>query len=147
MELIELQDRFNEVNSYANIFRNAIESVDNKESPASFFERFPRGCCGDASDLLSKYLASKEIRVEYVWGINSNRASHAWLEYRGLVIDLTADQFPEINEKVIITKDKSWYSQFKNQTRSISNFEEFNNINETRLSALYSIILKKIQTI
>ena len=37
---------------------------------SSFFDRFPKGCCGDTSILLNKYLMEHNIRAEYVSGID-----------------------------------------------------------------------------
>ncbi|MFT8349294.1 transglutaminase domain-containing protein [Clostridium saccharoperbutylacetonicum] len=40
---------------------------------------FPRGCCGDASNLLAKFLRDNGIECEYVCGIKGQQ-SHVWLE-------------------------------------------------------------------
>jgi hypothetical protein len=75
-----------------------------------------------------------------VWGINNNGQSHAWLEYQGWILDITADQFEDINNKVMVTMDRTWHSQFKKQSREISNFKTFNNYIKNRLSVIYSNI-------
>ena len=82
-------------------FRKAIEIAYQKglffrEQP---FANFPRGCCGDTSDLLGEYLLEHGIRTKYVCGTYryddfDNIYSHAWLEINGrIVVDITADQF------------------------------------------------------
>jgi hypothetical protein len=38
--------------------------------------------------------------------------SHAWLECDGLIADITADQFEDVDEPVIVTRDRSWHAQF-----------------------------------
>ena len=43
--------------------------------------------------------------------------SHAWLEVGGFLIDITADQFCDRHEPVIVTLDRSWHDQFQSQTR------------------------------
>lgn len=40
--------------------------------------------------------------------------SHAWLELNGLYIDITADQFPQIDDDVIVTSKSLFHEQFKN---------------------------------
>lgn len=75
------------------------------------FYKFPRGCCGDASDLLAHYLLENEIQTWYVCGTHypsqgtaeeswEGIQSHAWLttadprrtkHYQ--IIDITGDQF------------------------------------------------------
>lgn len=104
---------------------------------------FPDGCCGDASELLSKFLEEHNIRVEYVSGWQGQQ-SHAWLEYEENVIDITAYQFKHINEKIIITKDKSWHSKFTNQERQYIDFETADAYNKERLRNLYKNITSKI---
>jgi hypothetical protein len=70
--------------------------------------------------------------------------SHAWLEYVEYIIDITADQFAEINDKVIVTTNKQWYAKFKFQSRSYRNFEKFNKLNRVRLDKLYKAIINRI---
>lgn len=38
--------------------------------------------------------------------------SHAWLEQDGLLVDITADQFDEIDEPVIVTTDSPWHRKW-----------------------------------
>jgi hypothetical protein len=67
----------------------------------SSFDRFPLGCCGDASDLLAQYLLDNGINTYYVCGnyyskdyITWNTQSHAWLMTEDrIIIDITGDQF------------------------------------------------------
>ena len=126
-------------------FRIAIENLtENDFGESSWFCRFPNGCCGDTAELLSKYLFENGIVVEYVNGVN-NLQWHAWLEYMGYIIDATADQFPEISDKVLITADKQWHSRFKRQTRQYIDSEIDNKLNMVRLSKLYNNITQKIQ--
>ena len=75
---------------------------------------FPRGSCGDASVLLGEYLHQTGYgQWDYVAGEREpDLHSHAWLEQDGLIVDITADQFSDINEPVIVTGDRSWHQQF-----------------------------------
>lgn len=125
-------------------FRAAIESMITEEfGESTWFSRFPNGCCGDTSELLAKYFDDNGIRVEYVWGMHGNQ-SHAWIEYNDYVVDITSDQFSDIDERVVIKKDKQWYSKFKRQSRRYSNFEVDNKLNKERLSKLYKNITVRI---
>lgn len=38
--------------------------------------------------------------------------THAWLEQDGLLVDITADQFAEVNEAVIVTSDSAWHQEW-----------------------------------
>ena len=42
---------------------------------------------------------------------------HFWLEQSGFIIDITADQFEDCAESVIVTANRSWHDQFVGQTR------------------------------
>lgn len=81
-------------------FRNAIECAkeNNEKDELHFFQRFPSGCCGDASDLLAQYLFDNGIKTFQVRGDcyepDGQLQSHAWLSTEdGIIIDITGDQF------------------------------------------------------
>ena len=38
-------------------------------------------------------------------------ATHAWIDQGGLIVDITADQFDDIDDAVIVTFDRSWYDR------------------------------------
>ena len=60
-------------------FRDAIECAkeNGERDNLHFFLKFPRGCCGDASDLLAKYLSKIELkRFKFVEIILSLLHSH-----------------------------------------------------------------------
>ena len=76
---------------------------------------FPKGSCGDASELLGQYLSDSGLGT---WGYRSGMQldpvfSHAWVERDGLIVDITADQFPDVSEPVLLTTDRTWhYARF-----------------------------------
>ena len=96
-----------------------------------YFADFPKGCCGATTNILGHILHSYDSSglFEYVCR-EDEKTTHAWLEYNGLVIDITADQFEECTEKVIVTSDKSFYNRFwidnlrKRIAESEMNYEE-----------------------
>lgn len=69
---------------------------------------FPRGACGHAAELLGRYLIQTfGIVPDYVNQTASDEIggwthSHAWLQWNGLTIDITGDQFGW--EPVIVTR-------------------------------------------
>ena len=101
-------------------FRKAIEScLNNKcfESGESMY-LFPRGCCGDCTELVGEYLINNNIEdLWYVCGTHYPKTkdeeanfqgiqSHAWISIghpsnsESLIMDITGDQFkhnPEYN--------------------------------------------------
>ena len=101
-------------------FRTAIEcSVDDLHSVS--LREFPRGSCGDVSDMLGVFLhRTLKIDCEYVSGWHEDQ-SHAWLEVDHRIVDITADQFKG-NEAVIVSADSSFHRMFKVEHRRIPDF-------------------------
>jgi hypothetical protein len=95
----------------ASDFRAAIERCPREGLPITF-ERFPHGSCGDAALLLAKYLErNAHTGFVYVLGMRDQR-SHAWLQRDDLVIDITADQFEDQDQPVIVARVSTWHSTF-----------------------------------
>jgi hypothetical protein len=51
------------------------------------------------------------------WNYKSGRLSgsgntHRWIERERLLVDITADQFPDVTESVIVPTDGSWHARF-----------------------------------
>jgi hypothetical protein len=110
------------VKKAAHVFRSTLDAADKSKLPVPF-QRFPRGSCGAASEVLGHYLrAMCEVELIYVCGNRGSPStgswlSHAWLENDGLIIDVTADQFDESLPRVVVTRDRSWHNQFIEQQR------------------------------
>jgi hypothetical protein len=92
-------------------------------------KNFPHGSCGDTSILLGQYLFDQSLGLwEYTGGQREpDLFSHALVEQGGLIVDITADQFDDVSEPVIVTRDRSWHGQFvfqepRNQAR-ISDYD------------------------
>lgn len=80
--------------------------------------------CKPASMLLGRYLIEEfDCRpIEFVsaqrWSESGGLArSHFWLEHQGVIVDITADQYPEIDQPVIVTTDRDWHDRFDHQSR------------------------------
>jgi hypothetical protein len=94
-----------ELKSGAAKFRLAIERCERRRLVRTF-QDFPTGSCGDAALLLRAFLQEQGLGTfAYILGwreTDRGWGSHAWLEAAGVIVDITADQFPEIDEKVIV---------------------------------------------
>jgi hypothetical protein len=83
-----------------------------------FFRNFPNGCCGNTSDLLGQILSNQGVvGLKYVYGMRG-KASHAWLELNGQIIDITSDQFEDGCGAVFFAPESEFHKSFKNQTKS-----------------------------
>jgi hypothetical protein len=103
-------------------FRTAIEQAD-KRAWSSLWWNFPNGCCNIASESFGRVLRSKlgiDVKVASgLWWDQPNlkelqlRQSHAWLEYEGLIIDVTGDQFNfEKQPAVLVTRDRGFHRRY-----------------------------------
>jgi len=103
------------IQNAASKFRRAIEASDQEILRPVFHGKFPRGACGDASDLLATYLYEQGVgHFEYVLACrgsadNGTLRQHAWLEQDGLIVDITADQFQDAPKAVIVSANSDWH--------------------------------------
>jgi len=142
---IDLVSRDVRSETYCDIkrFRKAIERLNQNEIGEShWFNQFPQGCSDDSAYLLAKYLSSKCIDVKYQCGIFECK-NHAWLKTGNFIIDITADQYDDIEEDVIFTDNDCWYKKFKNPFMPNDIFRDFEGSNKSRLENLYNKIVGK----
>lgn len=124
-------------------FRQAI--IECPDTGLVSLRDFPSGACGDAAPLLGQFIQEQGYgEWLYVSGCREgDYHSHAWLERDGWLLDITADQFPDVSDPVILTQDPTWHSQFlyapmKRRTASIDMFDEHTN---QRLADAYGKIV------
>jgi hypothetical protein len=102
------------VKKIAAAVRKAIEMCEPKDLP---WPAFPGGACGDTTLLLGQVLDDAGISgFEYICGNRYKEdgtcASHAWLQNGEWIVDITADQFPEVEQTVIVTNSSGWHKQW-----------------------------------
>ncbi|RJG12512.1 hypothetical protein D3879_04280 [Pseudomonas cavernicola] len=101
------------IQKIAEQLRAAIFSVEPAARHASL-KNFPHASCGSTSELIGSYLEEKGFgRFEYLHGSREGIPSHAWIQQGDLIVDLTADQFPGIDEAVIVSRCSQWHAQFE----------------------------------
>jgi len=88
---------------------------------SDLFRDYPRGCCGNGSEMLCYYLF-KEHNIETtivtgeIW--KPEYGSHAWLEYGELIIDLTCCQFDKCRlECPYVGTDREWHDRWGEDSR------------------------------
>lgn len=133
----------------ATTFRTAIVKCDPK-SLIITLHNFPRGACGDASLLLAKYLRENGCgEFQYVVGGRCGH-SHAWLLKGDIIVDLTADQFKDQPEAVLVTRDHGWHNTFEFTEQREANYERY--VNSTphiyaSLEASYKAIISRVDNL
>ena len=124
--------------------RELVELHNGKMLPAPYKD-FPRGACGDTSEILACFLESNGFQVEYVSGLRYPQW-HAWLEWRDYIVDITAYQFEdEITDKIIITKNKSFHSEFVEDTRLRRKKDHYGYLSTHTQRYVYNEITKRIK--
>ena len=108
-----------ELKAIATRFRRAIDETDRGNLPIQFKD-FPAGACGDTSLLLGFYLKQQGAGAwDYVSGMRGEfgrRHSHAWIQQGDIIIiDITTDQFDEIETPVIVTNASAWHDSFDSE--------------------------------
>jgi hypothetical protein len=129
-------------------FRKAIEKCD-KTKLGIIFEQFPKGSCGDTALLLAQYLQSKGFHeLKYVCGWrhigDGGEQSHAWLLYKNIIIDITADQFQEGKNSVLVTIDNTWHDKFNKQQKSLVNIESYDGGTRATIKSLFAVIAEQL---
>ena len=125
--------------------RNTIDALPRQELPIPM-SNFPKGACGDGSLLLGAFLVDSGFSgFEYVSaerGSHENEtwASHGWLAKGDLVVDITADQFPDGPAKVVVAEPSIWHSQFEVQSVEPSDFRKWTGVGTDHLHILYAKI-------
>lgn len=128
-------------------FRRAIEVSEVRSDIA--FSTFPRGGCGDASLLLSKFLRFHGFdHIDYVLGWargGEPQGSHAWLEIDGTIVDIAADQFESRPAPpVLITTDRKWHAHFQEAERHSAKIDDYDPVTQGRLLTLYRLVLEHV---
>ena len=125
-------------------FREALDKIDWSMMPIQF-QKFPTGTCGDVSDILAEYLYSLGIQpIEYVCGIQGG-ASHAWLEIDGKAIDVTADQFKGVSEKVLIQPSTVWHSKYEIENRRKAGYLHFKGPAVADIMRVHGTIMEQLK--
>lgn len=150
-----------DINRLVNRFRDAIDmALDAGDFDKDFsFYKFPRGCCGDTSDLLAQFLLENGIRTYYVCGTYidgsfENRQSHAWLlTDNHTIIDITGDQFKDdpnflnYDKSVFVGVGDDFHRLFEVEDRAIREnigLYALGSMCQLRLNELYRKIIKYI---
>ncbi|MCK5312147.1 MAG: hypothetical protein KAJ62_08555 [Desulfobacteraceae bacterium] len=115
----------------ANNFRKAIEQADLSETAVGRegylrMDEFPHGSCSEACTLLGIFLV-EEIQINpllercgQIEDGNHWYGSHHWLEHNDIVIDIAADQFPMVDEPVIVSRKSLLHTQYAHDLGTIT---------------------------
>jgi hypothetical protein len=135
-----------EIRELATRFREAIERCPREHLPITFAD-FPRGACGDATLLLANHLERNgHTGFVYVLGAR-NGGSHAWLRRDALIVDITADQFEDQFQSVIVDTLSNWHASFDlhpEDQQHPADFEGYDKGTVATLANAYVAIVEQI---
>ena len=112
------------VNSLATAMHNALVECARNGLTATLYNlrRFPVECCDHACRLLIIFLSENGVsNIQQISGSRPDdpNGSHLWLVVDGVTVDITAYQFSNTLEKVIVTRQSEWHSQLRQKPSDI----------------------------
>lgn len=123
----------NESNIYllASHFRETFEQIELSqevigEEAFLRMKEFPDGTCSEVCTVVGVYfteelgLAPLAERVAQIEEGERWFGTHQWLEYDGIIVDITADQFSMVEEPVIVSRQSTFHEHYANQKATIT---------------------------
>lgn len=103
-----------ELHKIAHDFRASIEEQKVLGILPQHMADFPDACCAVTSELLGDYFNSIPggPEAETISAMRDGK-SHMWLAVNSLIVDLTADQFPDGREAVYVGPEDAWYASWE----------------------------------
>ena len=113
-----MSHELDEIRSECLKIRSAILKI---KMDTLLFKEFPLGCCSISSLVIANILSEKGFRNIYYCHKDCDKdgKSHAWLEYAYHIIDITADQFKNNFDSVIVTPNNTKDIIYRNAIREI----------------------------
>jgi hypothetical protein len=146
MNMLAAMDRI-AILDLAVAWRGAIERTPRGSMPT--LAQFPRGACGDASLLLGEYLARNGVGSgTYVCGTfrsgPNSGATHAWLDVRGFIVDITSDQFTHGPQMAVFVSASSAWHQAMRQQRNHAALSSYDSNAAGELLAWFEAICRHL---
>lgn len=128
-------------------FRAAIEQTPAAKLTVCMLG-FPAGACGDATPLLGYYLKTRGFGTfNYVLGMaegeDGDQYSHAWLRQGDIIVDITADQFPD-QAPVIVADSSPWHNRFEVEVPYEADFHVYDAHTVATLGAAYAAVMETL---
>lgn len=123
-------------------FRSMVERTDRSHLP--LLRSFPEDSWGDAAILLGEFLATCGLGDwdQCAGERTFDHWTHAWIERDGLIVDITASQFDEVDKPVVVTRDRRWYRQFEPlDRRSPARIRDYDDRTARMLWSVYRAIV------
>ena len=99
-------------------FLHSFTQIDKDNFHLEVLSLFPVACCEYSSMMLARFLIEKKgYNIADVLIIKGQSTSdiyqlHLWLKVNGVIVDITAGQFIEAENSIIIDEHGSWHNKF-----------------------------------
>lgn len=115
----------NQLINACRVVRTAGQQISD-EHKIPYFSTFPRGWCGCISRVLGAWLVDRYPNVDFFYVCGYRNSSHAWIEYNRIILDITADQFPDCDEKIIVMpySESKFHQTFEIKDRRLCHIED-----------------------
>jgi hypothetical protein len=137
----------NRIRNVAQVTRDVIEGIP-KDKRDVGLEYFPEGACGHASVIVGQCLMDfLNIEFDYFAGSFQNvdsYQSHAWLQNKDFIVDITADQFDDVDIKVWVTTNSKWHQDLLGKPIHKATLEEYDRGAMIPLAPFYEQIKEMI---
>jgi len=132
-------------------FRQSIEKVVRSQAPELLHD-FPKGCCSWASYFIGHYL-KYELDLEpkrFVGALHAPSGNHhEWIVLDDTIIDITADQFDDMSEPVVVSAESQWHSQLTGgcltDVKPVSEYDSVIWKDGLKPSDVYEMVVKPIR--
>lgn len=130
-------------------FRETILETPIETRPLTIRE-FPLGSCGDVTLLVGTLLSDLGLDdFRYISGERGLRSdntweSHAWAKSGSLIVDIAADQFPEIDQPAIVTRSSSWHQSFEQRSPHTAHIDKVDGPGMPALRQYYKLLKNRI---
>jgi hypothetical protein len=131
------------------VLREAIVNSKYENRPVGL-RNFPSGACSDSAALLGQLLKDiLEIDTQFYSGtkkIKETLTSHAWLKAGKVFVDITADQFEEIDSPIWVTVTSRWHDEFDNRVLHKGLIKDYDKGALVKLEPFYIRLKEKINS-
>ena len=70
---------------------------------------------------------------------------HAWLQRDNLTVDITADQFPDQPQSVIVALNSDWHKTFECDHEDVADFEQYDRRTAAKLGNAYRLCIAHLE--
>lgn len=122
-----MKPSYNQLVDACRMVRIAAQQISD-ENKISYFPSFPRGWCGCVSRVLGAWLTDSFQDNEFFYICGNRSGSHAWIEYGEIILDITADQFDDCDDAIIVkpNKESMFHRSFEIEDKHICHIEDVN---------------------